>query len=305
VKIPQTPVSRGIPSKRRWILGASLAIAAIAVLLGLSISLRRDDTARSEAVVAFDSAPSDPEPVVTAPPSENPQGPPDTHTEPSDAELFYSANLAFEGGDYERSKAELTALLERQPDFAAARELMARVERELTPKPRIAEDTRVSKKVAEMPSTPDPAPAPAPAAPPDPAKLFEAAQSAFARSDLQTAQAQLDALEAVHASYPGARKLREELALRLWERTLPLVFNVRHDHALGNCTGVLQLTAGGFSYRSKEHEWVWSFAEVTETERRTPSRLRIETTSHTSYNFELKERPSEKDWERHQELWRR
>jgi hypothetical protein len=299
VEIPPTPVSRGIPSSRRsWILGASLAIAAIAVLLGLSLSSRRDDTTRSDAVVAFDSAPSEPEPVATALPSENPEGPPDTHTEPSDAELFYSANLAFEGGDYERSKAELTALLERQPDLTAAQELMARVERELTPKPRVAEETRASKKVVEKPSTPDPAPAP----PPDPAKLFEAARSAFVRSDLETAQAQLDALEAVHASYPGAWKLREDLALRLWELTLPLVFNVRHDHALGNCTGVLQLTSSGFGYRSKEHEWEWSFAEVTETERRDPSRLRIETTRHTSYNFELEERPSDEDWARHQAL---
>ena len=301
VEIPPTAVSRAIPASRRsWILGASLAIAAIAVLLGLSLSSRRDDTTRSDAVVAFDSAPSEPEPVATALPSENPEGPPDTDTEPSDAERLHSANLAFEGGDYERSKAELTALLERQPDLAAARELMARVERELTPKPRVAEETRASKKVVERPSTPDPAPTPA--APPDPAKLFEAARSAFARSDLETAQAQLDALEAVHASYPGAWRLREELALRFWEGTLPLAFNVRHDHALGNCTGVLQLTSSGFSYRSKEHEWVWSFAEVTETERRDPSRLRIGTTGHTNYNFAFQERPSEDDWARHQAL---
>jgi hypothetical protein len=146
---------------------------------------------------------------------------------------------------------------------------------------------------------------PAPAAPPDPAELFEAARSAFARSDLETAQARLDALEAVNASYPGAWKLQEELALRFWERTLPLAFNVRHDHALGSCTGRLQLTSSGFSYRSKEHEWVWSFVEVTETERRDPSRLRIETTRQTSYNFELKERPSDEDWARHQALRRR
>ena len=303
VEIPPTPVSRGIPASRRsWILGASLAIAAIAVLLGLSLSLRRDDTTRSDAVVAFDSAPSEPEPVATALPSENPEGPPDTHTEPSDTELLDSANLAFEGGDYERSKAELTALLERQPDLAAARELMARVERELTSKPRVAEETRASKKAVEKPSTPDHAPA---AAPPDPAKLFEAARSAFARSDLETAQAQLDALEAVHASYPGAWRLREELALRFWEGTLPLAFNVRHDHALGNCTGVLQLTSSGFSYRSKEHEWVWSFAEVTDTERRDPSRLRIGTKGHTNYNFAFQERPSDDDWARHQALRQR
>ena len=304
VEMPPTAMSREIPAgRRRWILGASLAIAAIAVVLGLSLSLRRDESPRSEGVVEADSAPPEPEPVATAPPPEDPGGQLETQTEPSDAELFYSANLAFESGDYERSKAELTALLERQPDLAAARELMARVQRELTPKPRVAEETRASKKVVEKPSTPDPAPTPA--APPDPAKLFEAARSAFARSDLETAQAQLDALEAVHASYPGAWRLREELALRFWEGTLPLAFNVRHDHALGNCTGVLQLTSSGFSYRSKEHEWVWSFAEVTDTERRDPSRLRIGTKGHTNYNFAFQERPSDDDWARHQALRQR
>jgi hypothetical protein len=302
VEMPPTAMSREIPAgRRRWILGASLAIAAIAVVLGLSLSLRRDESPRSEGVVEADSAPPEPEPAATAPPPEDPGGQPETQTEPSDAELFYSANLAFESGDYERSKAELTALLERQPDLAAARELMARVQRELTPKPRVAEETRASRKVVEKPSAPELAPVPATAAP-LPAELFEAARSALARSDLETARARLDALEAVHASYPGASKLQEELGLRSWERTLPLAFNVRHDHALGSCAGILHLTASGFSYRSKEHEWVWSFAEVTETERRDPSRLRIETTKHTSYNFELKERPSDQDWARHQAL---
>ncbi len=296
---PPPPVKFPV-TRRRWILGASLAIVAIAVLLGLSLSSPRGETTKPDAVVAFDSAPAEPEPVATAPPPVNPEGP-EASTEPSDEELYDSANLAFEGGDYERSKAELTALLERRPDLAAAQELMARVERELTPKPRVPEETRASKKAVRKASTPDAAPA----APPDPAKLFEAARRAFARSDLETAQAQLDALEAVHASYPGAWKLREELAMRLWELTLPLVFNARHDHTLGNCTGVLQLTSGGFGYRSKEHEWVWSFAEVTEAERRDQSRLRIETKGHTSYNFELKERPNDEDWARHQALGRR
>ncbi len=247
----------------------------------------------------------EPAPTAAPAPPEIPAATLETPAEPTDAELFYSANLAFESGEYERSKTELEALLERQPGLAAARELMTRVERELAPKPRAAVEPRASVKPAVTPRAPEPVPVPAPAAPRGPAELFEAARSALARSDLETTQAQLDALEAVNASYPGAQKLQDELALRLWERTLPLAFGVRHDHALGNCNGVLNLTAGGFSFRSKEHEWVWSFAEVTETERRTPGRLRIETTSHTSYNFELNERPAEKDWERHQELWRR
>jgi hypothetical protein len=123
VEIPPAAASRDIPPSRlRSSPGALLAIAAIAVLLGVALSLRRDEAARSDAVVAFDSAPPEPEPVATAAPPESPEGPPATLTEPSDAELFFSANVAFENGDFERSKAELTALLERQPGFAAARE---------------------------------------------------------------------------------------------------------------------------------------------------------------------------------------
>ena len=305
VPVPAAAPPRGIPAGRRWwILGAAVASATIAVLLGLLLLSRRGAPTRSDSVAVTDSPAIEPEPIA-APAPENPASTLVTPSEPTDAELFYSANLAFESGEYERSKTELETLLERQPGLAAARELMTRVERELAPKPRAVVEPRASAKAAETPPEPKPVPVPAPAAQRGPAELFEAAQSALARSDLETAQAQLDALEAVNASYPGARKLQDELALRFWERTLPLAFNVRHDHALGNCNGVLQLTAGGFSYRSKEHEWVWSFAEVTETERRTPGRLRIETTSHTSYNFELNERPAEKDWERHQELWRR
>lgn len=303
--VPRAPVEMQRKPARRGIAiaAASLAIVAIAVLLGLSLWSRRRESARSDSVAAADSAPTDPEPVATAPPPVNPEGQLEEDSEPSDAELFYSANLAFESGDYERSKTELEALLERQPGFAAARELMTRVQRELTPKPRVAEETRASRKVVETPkAAPEPARVPATAAHRDPAELFEAARSAFARSDLETAQSRLDALEAVQPSYPGASALQDELALRFWERTLPLAFNVRHDHALGSCTGVLHLTRGGFSYRSKEHEWAWSFAEVTETERRAPSRLRIETTRHTSYNFELRERPSDEDWARHEEL---
>jgi hypothetical protein len=301
---PPAPV-RPTPARRTVAIAAVfLAAAAIALLVWLSLSSRpvEDDKADpSEAVVAADSAP--PAPAVL--PVVNTEEPAETHREPTDAELFYSANVAFESGDFERSKAELTALLERQPDFAAARELLGRVERSLAPKPRVSQEASPSKKTNEKPPAPEPAPKEAAAAPPTPGELFESARSAFARSELETARAQLDALEAREPSYPGAWKLREEIALKLWERKLPLAFNVRHDHALGSCTGVLELTSTGYSYRSKEHEWVWSFAEVTETERRAPTRLRIETAKSTSYNFELKEPPNDEDWARHQALGRR
>jgi hypothetical protein len=290
-------------SKATAVAAAVLAIAVLA--LALSLRSPRGEAPGPDAMVSANASATEPqpEPAATAPPP-TPEPPPETPAEPSDAELFFSANLAFENGDYERSKSELETLLARQPNFSAARELLSRVERELAPKPRAAEPAREERRAVEKPKNPEPnrEPPPTAPAPPDPAKLFEGARSAFARSDLETAEAQLEALEAVSPSYPGAWKLREELTLRLWERKLPLAFGVRHDHALGSCTGVLQLTSRGFSYRSKEHEWVWSFEDVAETERRSPRRLRIETTKGTSYNFELNEPPSDEDWARHQSL---
>jgi len=305
---PARPPREHSPQRRNWVLGASLAAAALAVAFVLLFWSRGDDRTPSTAVVAASPAPAELEvPVTPASPPEVPEPPPSTPPEPSDAERFYAANVAFENKEYEQAKAELTALLERQPDFGAARELMAKVERELAPKPSVVEAPvrRIPEKrreaQAEQPRTPEPV-APAP---PSAAELFGAARSALARSDLETAQSQLEALEALEPRYPGAGQLKEEVLLRSWEKTLPLSYGVRHDHALGSCTGVLQLTSSGYSFRSKEHEWVLGFAEVAETERRGPGRLRIETTKHTSYNFELAERPSDADWTRHQALRKR
>ncbi len=306
VRLASTPpqAQRRSPLRGIALAGASLAALAVAVVVVLSLRSRQDEAAPSDAVIAADSAP-EPAPEPAAPRAENAVSSERITAEPTEAELFYSANLAFGNGEYERSKADLTTLLERQPDFAAARDLLARVERELTPKPRAPEPPRVPARPVEKPSEPAPVRTPAPASAPDPAELFDAARSALARSDLETARARLDALRALDASYPGAAALQEELAMRFWARTLPLAFDVRHDHALGSCNGVLQLTESGFSYRSQEHEWMWSFAEVAETERRDASRLRIETTKRTSYNFQLKKGPSEEDWARHQALRRR
>ena len=93
-----------------------------------------------------------------------------------------------------------------------------------------------------------------------------------------------------------------ELSDRFWERKLPLAFSVRHDHALGGCTGVLTLTSRGYSYRYDEHEWFWSFGEVADTDRRGGRCLRIETNDGKSYNFELREALSNDDWTRYQRV---
>ncbi len=299
-------VSRWIPmGKARTIAVASLAFVIIGGIAAAWLSSRGGETAPSSAVAAADSTPPRVESVEPVPPPKDPE--PEPEAEPSDAELFYSANLAFENGEYERSKAELVTLLERRPDFGAARELMARIDRELAPKPRVPERTRAPRRVVHKTLEPEPKPEPQPVEPPAPdeAALFDDARSAFARGDLETTREKLDELGKLDAAYPGAWKLREQLAERFWERKLPLVITVRHDHALGGCDGVMTLTKTGFGYRSDRHEWVWSFAEITATDRRDANRLRIETRAHASFNFELREQLSKEDWTRHQALGNR
>lgn len=291
-----------------------MAVLLIAIVLGTTRSSRRKERPAPDAVVSAKSTVEETErPVAPETDSDPPTPPPEPAEEPSDAELFYNANLAFENGNYQRSRAELEVLLARQPSFSAAQDLLAKVERELAPKPNVEPPPPPPpKKTAERAPQPKPEPAPLPetvkpAAPekPDLDAVLDAARAALTRGDLATAEAKLDELEASSSSHPGAAKLREELAERRWEKKLPIALNVRHDHALGGCDGVLSLTSNGFSYRSKEHEWVWSFAEVVETERRDPKRLRIETKARASFNFELRTALSDLDWSRHQAIAQR
>jgi hypothetical protein len=280
------------------VLPAALSLgAAAAVAIAISFRSAGVEHAPNEPVVSAAS----PSPIEPSPPPPPPEVPIETPSEPSEAERFYNATVAFEIGDYERSRAELEVLLERKPDFAAARELQARVERALAPKPAAVVEPPPPRR--PEPKPPDPAPvrekeAPAPP-PPTPAEILDAARVALLRSDIETARANLDRLD---PTYPGASALREELSLRSWEKTLPLLVGVRHDHALGSCSGTLELTSKGYAFRSKEHQWAWSFAEVAKLERREGRRLRIETVKQTSYNFELREAVSEESWSRHRSL---
>ncbi len=285
--------------KARLIAGGSIALVTLSIVSVLWLTSGSDEASQSDAVVAADSAP----PVETAPTKPEPRAPapkPEPEPEPSEAELFYRANLAFESGDFGRSKAELTKLLELKPDLAAARELMTRVERELAPKSEPPKPKPSPRRVVRKPP-PKPKPKPEPA-PPTPNELFADARAALNRGELENAPVKLDKLETLNRSYPGARQLQNELSDRFWERKLPLAFSVRHDHALGGCSGVLTLTSRGYGYRSDEHEWFWSFGEVADTERRGGRRLRIETNDGKSYNFELREALSNDDWARYQRL---
>lgn len=292
--------------KPRLILGA-IVLVAITVALVLRFTGGGNATPSSDAVVAADStSPVEPEPPTPPPPTpassvRDPE--PEPEPMPSEAELFYRANLAFESGDFEQSKVELERLLELKPDLEAARQLMARVELELEPGPEPPKPTKPPRRVVTKPP-PKQQPKPEPAQPTGPtaSQLYVDAHAALNRGELEASQAKLDELKRVNASYPGAQQLQEDLANRFWERTLPLAFSSRHDHALGSCDGVLTLTSQGYGYRSEDHEWFWSFAQVALAERKDSRQLRIETTKGQSYNFELSDALVTSDWTRFQRL---
>lgn len=296
-------VARLPKGKTGLIVGGSIALVAIVSIVWLTSG--SDEASQPDATVAADSTP----PIETAPPRPDPPAPrpepvPPAEPEPSEAELFYRANLAFESGDFVQSKLELLMLLQREPDLAAAQELMKRVELELAPKPEPPKPKPRPRRVVRKPDPkPEPKPEPEPEpAPPTPNELFAGAHAALQSGELEDAQAKITALKTLNPSYPGASQLESELADRFWERQLPLVFSAEHDHALGGCSGVLTLTSRGYGYRSDKHEWFWSFGEVASTDRRGTRNLRIETNGGKSYNFELRDALSSDDWTRYQRV---
>jgi hypothetical protein len=280
-------------------LAAASAVALIAA--GLTVALWPESDVEEPSVAAATVPPAE-----IAPPDE-PKASGESATvvpERSDADLFYEANLAFEQGHLEAAKSHLSELLSRRPDFAAAQDLLARVEREAAalaappppppaPKPALSPPRVVARERAPETVT-------APSAPPkpDPASILREAETALARGELDEAEAKLDELRALDSAHPGAGKLREALAGKKWEKTLPLGYAARHSHRLGGCDGVVSLAARGIGFQSKEHEWFWSFSELAKADRKDEKRLSLETRAKKSFNFELEKPLPEADWKR-------
>jgi Domain of unknown function (DUF4388) len=265
-----------------------LAALALAAALGMWVGSRGREAPRSESELGADPP--------SSPGGAEPRDAPSSGPGPAPSETAESKSETVTETDTETEAAAALDAVEPEP---APDPPSAPVPRTLpTRTPKVAA-------VAPVPRSVEPDAAPLKPASPDPAALLGEASAALRGGDLETARSKLAELEAHDRSYPGASELRVEIEERSWERKLPLALNVRHDHALGGCNGVLTLTSTGYTYRSKDHEWIWSFTEVAETERRAPNRLRIETLGHSSFNFELRESLSDDDWARHQALGRR
>jgi hypothetical protein len=284
-------------------LWGPVAGALVVLAVGLVLWLTGGSETGGEAdPVASAAAPSE---SVASPPRIEPEPEPEPGPSlsevavPSEAELFYQANLAFENRDYDRARLELQTLLELKPDFTAAQNLLARVERELTaarapapppkPAPRVVE--RAPEPKREESKVPEPAK-------PDPGRIFEEAKTAYNRGDLGLTESKLEELRAVEPAHGGARELRAQVEERRWQQTLPLTYTARHNHRIGGCDGTVSLAAQGLGYRSSEHEWFWSFAELARADRKSERELSVETRGKKSFNFQLREPLAASDWSR-------
>ena len=64
-----------------------------------------------------------------------------------------------------------------------------------------------------------------------------AAVAALENGQLRESQAKLGELMRRNPRFPGAADLSRRLALELWKEKLPLRFQAKHDHRIGECTG--------------------------------------------------------------------
>jgi hypothetical protein len=304
-RAPSVPPAKWLtegPNKKVWGFVALGGVAILAVALVLWLTGGREPSEEPAPVVSAAPPEVPPQPPsVLAPTAPAQEGPSVVEVAvPSEAELFYQANLAFENKDFDRARLELETLLELKPDFTAARTLLARVERELAaaqaptpppPKPVPKSVQRVPEPRREEVKAPEPVR-------PNPAQLFGEAKNAFDRDDLGLTESKLDELRALDPAHTGARELRERLEERRWEKTLPRTYRARHDHRIGGCDGTVSLTAQGFGYRSSEHEWFWSFREIIRADRKSEREVGVETSGKKTFNFQLREPLGASDWTR-------
>ena len=225
--------------------------------------------------------------------------PPDD--KPSDVELFYQATLAFESGNLEVSKEKLEELLQRNPEFTGAPELLAKVNDQI--RKRAERKEGINEDLGKETSSGLPAGR-------SDAELFYEARIALERGDLEASKAGLEALLRRNPSFSGASELLVEVNDELWKKTLPISIQAKHNHRIGSCTGMLTLAAWGLSYYSEDHEWRWEFDEIRIMQREGRRVLHVETYEKDvlglgkpkNYKFELSRSLSDEDWARYQRL---
>ena len=186
----------------------------------------------------------------------------------SEAQLFYEAKTALERGDLEESMAKLEELLERNPSFAGAPQLLAEAR----------EDVRTDRRGLGEVGTGKANGSPTRWARPTEQQLFEDATLARQYGDLLTSKARLEELLQRNPTFSGASELLAEVADEIWvQETLPLSFGARHQHRLGDCAGTLSLSASAIRFQSEAHEWNWNLDDIPVMQRTDGKTLILET----------------------------
>jgi serine/threonine protein kinase len=266
-------------SRLRLLVVAGLGTSGLLVLALSRGFVPTNGLVRDPLTIASDTAESD----VNADPQTR-----------SDAELYHQASVAFERGQLRASKQALEELMRRNPGFEGGPELLVRVNQNL----RNAELTSPS---ADAPVTPS-----------GEAQLLYQATLAFERGELEESKRQLEALLRANPSLEGASELLVRVNDGIWKRGLPLVFQAKHNHRIGSCTGTLELAPWGIHYSSEDHEWRWDFQEIRMIERDSPRTLNLETHESDTlslgkpknYKFELSDPIRDRDWSRYRRLLR-
>ncbi len=202
----------------------------------------------------------------------------------SDAQLYREAKQALERGDVEASKASLEVLLERNPGFAGATQLLARTNGDV----------------------------PAPVALSEP-QLFYEATLAREQGDFETSKVRLEQLLQKNPTFAGASTLLIEVDDEIWRQTLPVAFEARHRHRIGSCTGTLSLRATGIRFHSDSHDWKWELGAIRIMERTDNEGLLVETFEKDilgmgkpkRYRFDLTQPLDSDTWARYQRLAKR
>jgi serine/threonine-protein kinase len=209
--------------------------------------------------------------------------------EPTEAVLYHEAHLALEKGELEKSKERLEEILRRDPKFAGAPELLAKVNELLKAREPAQSGLRAAL---------------------DDAQLFQEARATRDRGEWERSKATLEELLRRSPAFPGAAELHAEVSDGLWRKNLPMVLRGKHSHRIGGCDGTLTLTVEGIRYSSKEHEWDWKFEEVRVMERADLRSLYLETYEKgvlnlgkpKGYRFSLQHGLSDEAWTRLQRL---
>jgi serine/threonine-protein kinase len=204
----------------------------------------------------------------------------------SDAQLYREAKQALERGDVEASKVRLEELLDRNPSFAGATELLAKASGDV--------------KTAEPVALNEP-------------QLFYEATLAREQGDFERSKAKLEELLQRNPTFAGASELLVEVGDEIWRQTLPVAFEARHRHRIGGCTGTLSLGAGRIRFHSDAHDWKWELRAIRIMERTDDESLLVETFEKDilgmgkpkRYRFNLHQPLDSETWTRYRRLAKR